>query len=34
LLGRLSRLGWPPHALGRIDAWRALLNDRARRKQN
>ncbi|HEY6557792.1 MAG TPA: protein kinase [Polyangiaceae bacterium] len=34
LLGRLSRLPWPPHALGRIDAWRALLNDRARRKQN
>jgi hypothetical protein len=33
LLGRLSRLHWPEHALGRIDAWRALLNDRARRTQ-
>lgn len=33
LLGRFSRLNWPTHALGRIDAWRALLNDRARRQQ-
>jgi serine/threonine protein kinase/tetratricopeptide (TPR) repeat protein len=33
LLGRLSRLTWPEHARGRIDAWRALLNDRARRMQ-
>lgn len=31
LLGRLSRLGWPPHVLGRIDAWRSQLVDRARR---
>jgi hypothetical protein len=33
LLGRLSRLAWPEHARDRIDAWRALLNDRARRMQ-
>jgi tetratricopeptide (TPR) repeat protein len=33
LLGRLERLRWPPHALERIEAWRALLNDRARRRQ-
>jgi hypothetical protein len=32
LLARLSRFGWPEHALNRIEAWRALLNDRARRK--
>lgn len=31
LLGRLSRLPWPEHARQRIDAWRALLNDRSRR---
>jgi eukaryotic-like serine/threonine-protein kinase len=33
LLGRLARMQWPPHALDRIDAWRALLTDRARRMQ-
>jgi hypothetical protein len=33
LLGRLSRLSWPEHAKNRIDAWRALLTDRARRSQ-
>jgi eukaryotic-like serine/threonine-protein kinase len=33
LLGRLSRLPWPGHAQSRIDAWRALLIDRARRSQ-
>ncbi len=32
LLARLSRFEWPEHALNRIEAWRALLNDRARRK--
>ncbi|MCA9634147.1 MAG: hypothetical protein KC766_41165, partial [Myxococcales bacterium] len=31
LLGRISRLRWPPHVLGRIEAWRAQLVDRARR---
>lgn len=31
LLDRLSRLAWPPHVASRIDAWRALLNDRSRR---
>ncbi|MGE0323402.1 MAG: serine/threonine-protein kinase PknK [Polyangiaceae bacterium] len=31
LLGRISRLRWPAHVLGRIDAWRAQLVDRARR---
>lgn len=31
LLDRLSRKQWPPHAQARIDSWRALLNDRARR---
>jgi serine/threonine protein kinase len=31
LLGRLSRKKWPGHALARIEAWRALLNDRSRR---
>jgi tetratricopeptide (TPR) repeat protein len=34
LLGRLSRLPWPPHVQGRIDAWRAVLTDRARRVQD
>jgi hypothetical protein len=33
LLGRLSRLSWPEHAKSRIEAWRALLTDRARRSQ-
>ncbi len=33
LLGRLSRKRWPAHAQDRIDAWRALLNDRSRRVQ-
>jgi hypothetical protein len=33
LLARLSRFPWPEHATSRIEAWRALLNDRARRKQ-
>jgi eukaryotic-like serine/threonine-protein kinase len=33
LLGRLSRLVWPDHAKDRIDAWRALLIDRARRSR-
>jgi serine/threonine protein kinase/tetratricopeptide (TPR) repeat protein len=33
LLGRLARLGWPAHAHSRIDAWRALVNDRGRREQ-
>jgi hypothetical protein len=33
LLGRLSRLSWPEHAKNRIEAWRALLTDRARRSQ-
>jgi len=33
LLGRLSRKKWPPHAKNRIEAWRALLNDRSRRTQ-
>lgn len=33
LLGRFSRLEWPEHAKNRIDAWRALLTDRARRAQ-
>ena len=33
LLGRLSRKQWPEHARNRIDAWRALLNDRSRRVQ-
>jgi hypothetical protein len=32
LLARLSRFDWPEHALNRIEAWRALLNDKARRK--
>jgi serine/threonine protein kinase/tetratricopeptide (TPR) repeat protein len=32
LLARFSRFVWPEHALNRIEAWRALLNDRARRK--
>ena len=33
LLGRLSRKEWPEHAKNRIEAWRALLNDRSRRVQ-
>jgi serine/threonine protein kinase/tetratricopeptide (TPR) repeat protein len=33
LLARLSRLNWPAHAQNRLDAWRALLSDRARRGQ-
>jgi eukaryotic-like serine/threonine-protein kinase len=33
LLVRLVRYNWPEHAVDRIDAWRALLNDRSRRKQ-
>jgi tetratricopeptide (TPR) repeat protein len=33
LLTRLSRFEWPLHAIDRIDAWRTLLNDRARRRQ-
>ena len=33
LLSRLVTFKWPRHALDRIDAWRAVLNDRARRKQ-
>ncbi|GMV18977.1 MAG: hypothetical protein AMXMBFR56_72010 [Polyangiaceae bacterium] len=33
LLGRLSRKKWPEHAKNRIEAWRALLNDRSRRVQ-
>jgi serine/threonine protein kinase/tetratricopeptide (TPR) repeat protein len=33
LLSRLSRYEWPAHAESRIDAWRALLNDRVRRQQ-
>ena len=34
LLGRLSRKKWPEHAKNRIEAWRALLNDRSRRVQD
>jgi thioredoxin-like negative regulator of GroEL len=33
LLGRLSRLGWPEGAQKRIDAWRALVNDRTKRNE-
>jgi len=33
LLGRLSRKQWPEHARNRIEAWRALLNDKSRRLQ-
>jgi tetratricopeptide (TPR) repeat protein/energy-coupling factor transporter ATP-binding protein EcfA2 len=33
LLARLAMYKWPRHALERIDAWRAVLNDRSRRKQ-
>jgi hypothetical protein len=33
LLGRLARLDWPTHGQNRLDAWRALLSDRARRNQ-
>jgi hypothetical protein len=32
LLGRLARMPWPSHAQSRIEAWRALVNDRARRE--
>ncbi len=31
LLARLSRMPWPEHARQRIEAWRALLNDRSKR---
>jgi hypothetical protein len=31
LLGRLSRLPWPEQANARIEEWRALVNDKARR---
>jgi hypothetical protein len=33
LLSRLSRFHWAPPARERLDAWRALLNDRARRRE-
>jgi serine/threonine protein kinase/tetratricopeptide (TPR) repeat protein len=33
LLGRLSRLPWPEKEQARIDAWRALVNDKGRREQ-
>jgi ATP/maltotriose-dependent transcriptional regulator MalT len=33
LLGRLSRLAWPEGAQKRIDAWRALVNDRTKRSE-
>jgi len=33
LLSRLSRYPWQVHGRDRIEAWRALLNDRARRKE-
>lgn len=33
LLNRLSRLPWSEQAQSRIDAWRALLNDKARREE-
>ncbi len=33
LLGRLARLPWPAHALGRIEAWRLQLTDRVLRAQ-
>ncbi|MBM4361108.1 MAG: AAA family ATPase [Deltaproteobacteria bacterium] len=32
LLGRLARLAWPAHAKTRIEAWRAVVNDRRRRE--
>ncbi len=31
LLARLARLPWPEHAKQRIEAWRSVLNERARR---
>ena len=34
LLGRMTRKTWPSHAAARIQAWRALLNDRSRRNQS
>lgn len=33
LLSRLSRYIWPSHARERIETWRALLNDRERRRE-
>jgi hypothetical protein len=33
LLARLFRYRWSDHARGRMDAWRAILNDRTRRTQ-
>jgi serine/threonine protein kinase/energy-coupling factor transporter ATP-binding protein EcfA2 len=33
LLARLARFPWPLHAQSRIEAWRAVLTDRARRVQ-
>ncbi len=33
LLGRLARFRFPPHAQVRIDAWRALVNDKGRRER-
>ncbi len=33
LLGRLSRYAWAPEARERLEAWRAALNDRARRRE-
>lgn len=33
LLGRLSRLRWPPNAQQRIDSWREIVNDRRRREE-
>ncbi|MEB2312187.1 MAG: protein kinase [Sorangiineae bacterium] len=33
LLGRLSRLAWPRHALDRIEAWRAQLADKSLRAE-
>ncbi len=33
LLARLARHTWPPHAQSVLDAWRAVLCDRARRMQ-
>jgi tetratricopeptide (TPR) repeat protein len=33
LLGRLSRFHFPAHTQARIEAWRALVNDKGRREQ-
>ena len=33
LLGRLTRYRWSPAARERIEAWRSVLNDRARRRE-